>query len=101
MRTFMKKFLILAGVLVLAGFGNLAISADDAISEAINAEITAETGLNFNDNKVAIGIQKHPATDSAQNMVSKNNWFCIIIQYVGTPKLLEQTAEQSTEQTAE
>lgn len=88
----MKKFLAILCVLML-GSG---VMAQDAITEAVTAETN---GLNFNDNKVAIGLQRHPATEAAQNITAKNNWFCIVLQYVGTPKLpkTEESAETATE----
>lgn len=77
----MKKLAVVLGILLL---GQVCIAQD----EITNAVEEAMNGQNFNENKVAISIQKHPAADTAINQTSKGNWFCIIIQYVGAvPKV--------------
>ena len=77
----MKKLVLLLGLLLLGCTCYAESAVTNAVEEAMN-------GQNFNENKVAISIQKHPAADTAINQTSKGNWFCIIIQYVGAvPKV--------------
>ena len=82
----MKKFLILLSLLLLG----CSCYAESAVTNAVENELE---GLNFNDNRASIALQKNPGAEEAQRQVVKNNWFCIVVQWVGEVPKKEETAK--------
>lgn len=82
----MKKLVLLLGLLLLG----CTCYAESAVTEAVSAEVN---GLNFNDNRASIALQKNPGVEEAQKQVVKNNWFCIVVQWVGEVPKKEETTK--------